>query len=486
MPIYTPHVQCESALAIWRKCRDVIAGQEAMHEPSRAVIYLPKLKGESKEDYSRRLARSEFFNATWRTIDGLKGMLFRKDPQVKVSAITEPMLEDVTQSGLTLTDLAKEVAKEALSVGRIGVLVDYPRAPDGEMTVEQAQALGLRPKMSMYKAESIINWATGWVAGRTMLTRLVLEECHEYCDPNDRFVTLQEARWRCLELVPGDDGLVVQVSVERKVANNDKGETEEVEPPFVPLMDSKPLREIPFVFISADSTQPHIELPPLIDLVNMNISHYQSTSDVEHGAHKTALPQPYVTGIDGGGEKAPTFYMGGGNMWMHPNPEGKFGMLEYAGQGLAAIETRIDKKERQMAVLGARMLEEQKKQAETAEAAGLHRSGEQSSLATVADTIGAGLLRALRWFDTWAGGTGDVALSINKKFLPKTMTPQELVAMMQSWQAGLVSDQEAFDALQEGGIISDAQDFETHSAQVENSRPASMPAPVPAVPAAAG
>lgn len=479
MPIYTPHAQCTNALAIWRKCRDVIAGQEAMHDPARAVQYLPKLKGESKEDYSRRLARSVFFNATWRTIDGLNGMLFRKAPVVKVSAAAAPMLADVTQSGLTLTDLAKEISKEALSVGRVGLLVDYPRAPGGEMTVQQAQQLGLRPKMSMYRAESIINWATGWVAGRTLLTRLVLEEVHECCDANDRFVTQQEARWRCLELVPSDGGLIVQVTVERKVADNDKGSTEIVDGPFLPLMNGQPLREIPFVFIGADSTQPHVELPPLIDLVNMNISHYQSTSDVEHGAHKTALPQPYATGIDAG-EKSPTFYMGGGNIWLHPNPEGSFGMLEYSGQGLQAIETRIDKKERQMAVLGARMLEQQKAAAETAEVAGLHRSGEHASLATVADTLDAGLLRALAWFDQWAGGTGAVEFDINKEFLPTKMSAQELVALMQAWQNGMLSDQESFAALQAGGIIADTQDFDTHTEQVENSRPASMPAPVPA------
>lgn len=475
MPIYTPHVQCEGALAVWQKCRDVIAGQEAMHDRARAVQYLPKLKGESKEDYARRLARSVFFNATWRTIDGLNGMLFRKAPVVKVSKATEGMLADVTQSGMTLTDLAKEVSKEALSVGRVGVLVDYPRAPEGQqLTVLDAQQLGLRPRMSLYRAESIINWATGWVAGRTLLTRLVLEEAHECCDPNDRFVTLREPRWRCLELVNGQ----VQVTVERKVPNGKHGATEIVDGPFVPLMAGAPLREIPFVFIGADSTQPHVELPPLIDLINLNISHYQSTSDVEHGAHKTALPQPYATGIDEGG-KAPTFYMGGGNIWLHPNPQGTFGMLEYSGQGLQAIETRIDKKERQMAVLGARMLEQQKAAAETAEAAGLHRSGEQASLATVADTLDAGFVRALTWFDLWAGGDGNVTFDINKEFLPTKMTAQELVALMQAWQSGMVSDQESFAALQAGGIIADTQDFETHSAEVENSRPASMPAPAP-------
>lgn len=482
MPCYTKHPGAESSLQIWQRCRDVIAGQDAIHAPTRREKYLPKFKGETKADYDARVARSEFFNATYRTIEGMVGMLFRKPPAVTTSAGTEGMLADVTQAGRSLVDLAKDVAREALGVGRVGLLVDYPRASTEGMTVLQAEASGMRPKIALYKAECIVSWQTGWVAGRTLVTRLVLEECTEEVSPDDRFVTKAIEQWRVLELVPVDGGFAVQVEVHRKARNGKN--TEIVDGPFRPVRAGKPLTEIPFVFIGADNTQPDVQLPPLIDLVNMNISHYQSTSDAEHGAHKTAMPQPWVSGVSTGvspitgAASTPTFYMGGG-VWTLPNGANA-GMLEYNGQGLAAIETRITVKEKQMAVLGARMLEQQKAQAETAETAGIHRSGEQSALATVADTIGEAIGRALAWFDEWAGGSGKVEFAINKDFLPTKLTAQELTALLASWQGGGMSDKEHFDALQRGGWISEAQDFETHDAEVRESKPATMPGPIPA------
>ncbi|WP_338762025.1 DUF4055 domain-containing protein [Massilia sp. METH4] len=484
MPCYTKHPEAESAAPTWQRCRDVIAGQDAIHAPARRETYLPKFRGESKEDYNARVARSEFFNATYRTIEGMVGMLFRKNPAVAVSPATEGMLSDVTQAGRSLVDLAKDVAREALGVGRVGLLVDYPQGSTEGMTVQQAEASGMRPKMALYKAENIINWQTGWVAGRTLVTRLVLEELAELVDPNDRFVTESVQQWRVLELVDVDGGKAVAVTVYRKPKNG--GPEYAHVPTFLPLRNGRTLGEIPFVFIGADNTQPGVQLPPLIDLVHMNVSHYQSTSDVEHGAHKTAMPQPYVSGVPTGvdpttgAQKAMTFYMGSGAVWMLPTGA-TAGMVEYSGTGLNAIETRIDKKEKQMAVLGARMLEQQKAQAETAETAGIHRSGEQSALATVADTIGEAIGRALAWFDEWAGGTGKVEFAINKDFIPRVLDAQQLAALVAAWQAGGLSDRELFAVLQVGGIINEAQDFETHDAEVRESRPASaLPAPIPA------
>jgi hypothetical protein len=482
MPCYTEHPAVAAHRPIWQRCRDVIAGQDAMHDRKRREIYLPRFTGEKDKDYNARVARSEFFNATYRTIEGMVGMLFRKNPAVTVSAITEGMLADVTQAGRSLVDLAKDVAREALGVGRVGLLVDYPRGSTEGMTVAQAEASGMRPKMALYKAESIINWQTSWHAGKTLVTLLVLEENVDEPTEKDRFVTETVQQWRVLELVDTQGGKAVQVTVYRK-STNGKEVIEHV-PSFFPMRAGRLLTEIPFVFIGADNTQPEVQLPPLVDLVHMNISHYQSTSDVEHGAHKTAMPQPYVTGVDSkidpttGAAKANTFYMGAG-VWTLPT-NATAGMLEYSGGGLAAIETRIDKKEAQMAVLGARMLEQQKAAAETAETAGIHRSGEQSALATEADTIGEAIGRALAWFDEWAGGAGQVAFAINKEFIPKTLNAQEIAALVAAWQAGGLSDKELFDSFQAGGVINETQDFETHDAEVRESKPATMPAPIPA------
>lgn len=486
MPVNTQHPDYVAMTPVWRACRDVAGGQRAVHKAGE--LYLPRLKGEIDADYEARKARALFFNATWRTIAGLGGMLMRKDPVVRVSPAAEKMLEDVTQSGMSLVDVAAAVVENCLTVGRDGILVDYPRRSGEGLTVADAEALNLRPKFCLYRAEKIINWATSWILDKNVLSRVVLHEVTPLPSA-DEFASESEDRWRVLDLAPYVDPanptasapLAYRVRVFRRGRD---GKDELVEGPFFPLMKGAPIPFIPFVFIGVDNTTPAVDDPPLVDLVYTNLSHYQSTADVEHGAHKTALPQPYATGIDptpaadsSGNGARPVFYIGGGEVWLHPDVNGKFGMLEYTGQGLEAIETRLVRKEAHMAVLGARMLEDQKKGIEAAETAGLHRSGEHATLASQGKTVSAGIRQALAWFDQWAGGSGDVAFELNSEFLPANLSAQDLAALVAAWQSGALSGEELFVKLQKGGVIRETTDYETHEAQIENAAPRLSAAP---------
>jgi hypothetical protein len=487
MPVDTQHPTYKRMLPTWRMCRDVAGGQRAMHDAG--TLYLPKLSGETQKDYDARKARALFFNATWRTIAGLSGMLMRKPPTLKLSPLAEAMMSDVTQSGIPFANLAAKVVEECLTVGRVGVMVDYPpRNTALELTVAQVEAEGLRPKAALYQTEAILNWGVRWIRNKARLSKVVLQESVDIVDPLDEFTVTTEARWRVLDLAPppavkGEErpALAYRVRMFKKEKKADVLLSTDW-----PVMNGKLLEYIPFQFIGVDNTTPDVEEPPLVDLVYANWSHYLSTADIEHGAHKTALPQPYVTGLDTtpaatadnpGGYKKPVFYMGGSDLWTFPNPESEVGMLEYNGTGLEAIEKRLERKEKHMAVLGARMLEDQKKGVETAEVAGMHRSGEQATLSSQGNTASSGLRQILAWFDEWAGGPGGdtVECALNDEFLPTKMTPEELAGLVASWQSGALSPEELFHNMQTGGVIRETTDFETHSAQIENQAPRMSP-----------
>lgn len=498
MPVNTEHPTYKAMLPVWRTCRDVAGGQRAMH--AGGVLYLPKLSGESAKDYEARKARALFFNATWRTIAGLGGMLMRKDPTIKVSALAEPMLADVTQSGVPMVNLAALVVEECLTVGRVGLMVDYPaRDASRALTVAEVEAAGLRPKVAVYRAETIINWGERWINNRCVLSKVVLAESAELPGA-DEFESASEPRWRVLDLAPppppvgptaaAGPALAYRVRVFKRVNKTDVL----VEGPSFPLMDGKPLEFIPFQFIGVDNITPAVDEPPLVDLVYANVSHYQSTADIEHGAHKTALPQPYVTGVDpaGGadspqGARKPVFYMGGSDLWTFPSADSQVGMLEYSGTGLEAIEKRLERKEQHMAVLGARMLEDQKKGVETAEVAGMHRSGEQATLSSQGKTASSGLRQVLDWFDRWAGGPGGetVECALNDEFLPARLTPQELAGLVSAWQQGALSPEELFNNMQKGGVIRETTDYAAHQTQIEN-QPPRLSAGAPTDPPAGG
>lgn len=469
MSVKSHHPDYDKYSDKWTRCYDAAEGQDAIHKAG--IRYLPSLKDQTKEDYDAYVKRATFFNATWRTISGLSGMIFRKPPKVEAPSGTEALLNSITQDGQSLGVLARNVVEECLTVGRAGIMVDYPAVNAEGITKADAATMNLRPTMGVYAAKSIINWRVQPINNKRVLTLVVLVEESEVAE--DEFASKIEDRYRVLDLAEGR----YRVRVFR--INQESGKEEQVGEDMFPTMNGKAMDFIPFYFVSVDDTEADPDDPPLIDLVDLNLSHYRAVADYEHGCHFTGLPTGYIAGHTlQQGEK---IYLGSQTMLVFPDPTTRVGFLEFSGAGLGALRQNIDAKEEQMAILGARMLEAQKRGIESAEAAGIHRAGENSMLASVAKAISIGMTAALQTFSDWAGNNGEVKLELNQDFFPAPMAPAELTALVTAWQAGAISKETLFDNLQQGQIISDAATFEQEQVKIEaqvnlSPQPAQTPA----------
>src|SRR6185503_11102125 len=83
---------------------------------------------------------------------------------------------------------------------------------------------------------------------------------------------------------------------------------------------------------------------------------------------------------------------------------GQAGMLEYTGQGLGALEKRMEAKEAQMVVLGAKLLQAPKGSSnQTAESVRAQHAGEHATLRTIANAASLALSQMARWHAWWAG-----------------------------------------------------------------------------------
>jgi hypothetical protein len=456
MPVNTEHKDFTKMSPRWSRCCDAYDGQDAVHK--NGPNYLPRLKDQQEPDYQAYLLRTPFYNATYRTITGLVGMLFRQPPKMEVPETLKPMLDDVTMSGDPFHLFVQDIATDALKLGRIGVLVDYPMV-NGPQTLADAAKLNLRPTMQIYEAQSIINWKTSNIDNKTVLSLVVLKEEEKIFE--DEFKYRTDPRWRVLDLV---NGMYRMRMFERK---QDK---DVVISEIYPKMNGAPLNYIPFIFIGTDDVTPEIDEPPLIDLVNMNMSHFRTTADLEHGAHFTGLPTPVITGYspDTPGEK---LYIGSASAWIFPRPETKVSYLEFSGSGLDSLEKMLAQKEQQMAVLGARMLEPQRRGVEAPETAAIHRKGEESMLASVAQAISLGVLQALKWFADWAKvDSSSIKYELNRDFYPAPMNPQMLSALVASWQSGAISDQTLFQNLQQAEIIDKDTTLEDEQARIADQQ----------------
>lgn len=458
MTVRTQHPDYMAMASRWKMCRDAAAGEHAVHEARE--LYLPKLKEETAENYVLRLNMTPFFNATWRTISGLRGMLFRKPPEIDVPDSLAEAIKDIDLAGTTFQGTAQEVTEEALTVGRVGLLCDYPSVQNVN-TLADARAMGLRALISIYKAESIINWRTSRVNGATVLSMVVLME-NAGLPGKDEFETKTETHYRVLDLVEGKYR-------QRVFRIDEKDQDQQVGDDVYPLMNNAPLSYIPFVFVGVDSVEIEVGIPPLIDLVTTNFKHYGQATSYERGCFFSGLPTLFISGFNDDDRK---IYVGGNMANALPQPDAKAYFVEVQSE-FNALRTNLEDKKREMAVLGARMLENGRTSGaiEAAETVARRQSGEESLLSCMAQTISMGLTKALQWFADWQGANAQVKIELNRDFLPMAMDAATMTAMVAAWQAGAISQETLFDNLKAGEIIADDNTFADEQARIGNAAP---------------
>lgn len=454
----------QDQLAIWTKCRDVAEGQEQVH--AQGTLYLAMLQGQTPEEYKKYVGRASLYNATSRTIDAMSGMLFRKDPLYSVPPSMMNYLYDIDMQGNTLNNFVEKIADEVIMTGRVGVLVEHPQIIVQDSTVEltkaDAEIGNLRPFVAQYKTEDIINWNYTTRNNVKILSLVVLREVRERFV--DTFEPEYDERFRVLKF--DENGQYMQeIWLESTDSKIGYYKAEEV----FPMIQGQRFNMIPFFFITPKGIIGDIVKPPILDLVNINLSHYKTTADIEHAAHYTALPTPVITGHKLSQDNK-GFKIGSSEVWVLPEAEARISYLEYAGTGLNALEMRINKKEEQMAALGARMLSTDKNTIESADTHNIKRQGENSALGSIAAAISDGVTKLLSIMATWLGeDNSDIYYLVNKDFVPSTMSPQTLTALLQAYQSGAIAFSDFVAQLQKGEVISVDRTPEMIMDEIENS-----------------
>lgn len=438
MPVETPKPEYQRALVKWTRCRDCRAGQDAVK--AKTTEYLPVLEGQANANdpaYARYLLRALFYNGVGRTVEALSGAVFRKDVEVELPEKVKAFTDDITLTGQSLRALAMHATQELLTVGRGGLLVDFNAGAD-------------RPYTRWYCAEAIINWWAPHENGERVLRLVVLKEEHE--DRKDEFTPECVPQYRVLTLegVGIDARLHVRVYRQAKLEGGNGTQRESV---FTIHEDSWPERRgaavafVPFTFVPGID----LEEPPLLDLADVNLSLYRSSADLEHGRHFTALPTVWLVGapLD---SKLP---IGSGEAWiLNDTPHSKAEMLEFTGQGLGALEKAEESKKKMMAVLGARLLEEQATTQETAYAVATRTSGEMSVLKRLTNRCSEALTQAVTWMAWWAGLVDSpvvdakrIVVIVNTSFLPGHLEATHLTALTTALEKNAISHEVFWHAL---------------------------------------
>ena len=398
----------------WTRVRDSFLGSDAVKE--KGEVYLPKLSSQSKEEYEAYVLRAMYVNAIKNTVQGLVGAVMRINPVINAPDRIMELAQDITGTGVSLNDFISNMLSEQLLMGRQGILVDRTEN---------------RTYLSGYTTEQITNW---------MDDAIILKETYITHDTQDHYQMTYEVQYR--ELMIDEDGDYV-IRIWRESTGW------EAVAEFVPTKVGQSLREIPFVALSGNELNLNPTQPPLLSLVDTNLSMYRTSADLEHGRHFTALPTPYVTGIDGDSE----LRIGSGSAWILPDSSSKAGYLEFTGQGLQALEKAVEEKRGIMASLGASLLQTQKSGIESAESIRLRQNSEASVLVGAVLSVQEGIAKALSLMAEWEGVSGDIEVELNTDFVDTKISSEDLTALMSAWQSGAISHETFLHNMKKGEII---------------------------------
>lgn len=443
------------AIKVYDRIRDVINGEAAI---KRRGGYLPYIMPEDKSDFNKNRnaayeQRAVFYGVTKRTLKGMVGQVVAKPAEFVVPALLDPLQNDIDGGAVSIDQQAKQALSDALSVGRLGLLTDYPIMPIGTNATRKDLLEGsIKPSIQYYFAEQIINWRVGMVKGIRKLTLVVLLE--KYTVEDDGFKKQEKEQWRVLRLV--NEEYIVQV-----YRKSDSGEFV-----IVPELSSRPLdatgkpfKEILFTIVGSDNNDPGIDDAPLMDMAYLNVAHYRNSADYEESVFIVGQPTPVFGGLTKewvedvwtNKELMPNGVALGSRNPI-PLPPNGFAELLQPDPNTMAFEA-MKHKEEQMKALGAKLVEPKSGQRTLGEAQ-MDEASEASVLMTCAVNVSTGYTRCLKWCAMFVGATitDDLAYVMNTDFEISRLTPDARRQLLSEWQGDLISFTEARSILRRAGI----------------------------------
>lgn len=437
-------------LPIWEMIDDVCAGERAVKEKADKYLPMPNpedLSKENKDRFRQYIKRAYFFNATGRTLDGLLGLVFREDPSIDLEPNLLFLEKNCDGKATPLIQQARLAVSENIKKGRLGLFVDYPSVEkDKNLTLEA------KPIITLYTTENIINWRVEIVEGKKKLTLVVLQEHYEPPPQSDDYFSENSfLQYRVLRLVEGK--YIVEIWREgsesefTSVVLNPKN------------AKGKSFTEIPFVFIGSVNNDEVVDPPPLYDLAELNLAHYRNSADYEDSCFFSGQPQPWISGLTEEWVKLIEkrgIYIGSRSPLVLP--EGGAFDFAQADPNVMAGEA-MEKKEKQMQSLGARLLMDSSR-VRTATEAQADVENESSVLSSISLNVSDGYTKAFTWLKEYIDGekpskTNEEVnvFALLRQFFRHSVDSDVINALVQAWQSGILPAPDIWQYFRENGII---------------------------------
>jgi hypothetical protein len=441
----SPFVRSLDVIAMmtdWSVMSAVTNGTEYLRDQSEK--YLPQEPREDDDAYETRVDRSVLSPYTSRLIETAAGAILRKPIHIKGDPYWLDLAQNIDGIGSNINEYARRALVSSLTYGHSAVLVDYPAAM-GARNLAEERAQGRRPYFIHVDAPQIWGWRQASTMPGAPLTQVRI---HEYTTrPLNDFGEEQIEQMRVI--YPGKYDLYT--------LGQDVVEFSE--------SGGYSLDEIPLVPIYSNRRGMLQSLPPLLDIANLNITHYQRQADLIHALHIAAMPTLVLEGWDDTTGSATM----GVNYAIAMQPGNKAYYVQADATSFDAQMNELQSLEQQMSTLGVTKLFGQKFVAESAEAKRIDQAQGNSVLSIISQELESALNQAFAFAAKYVGIEAP-EISIDRDFDYYRLIGQDVSVLTQLNQAGKISDQMLLEILRRGEILPDNVHIEDElAASTENA-----------------
>lgn len=442
----------------WTKMSTVLAGTQSMRDAGELMT--PMHEHESEYHWNDRVQSNVLFNVTDLTLRSWVGKPFSASIQYTDDFIDElePHVEDVDLLGNNLDVFCRQWFAKGVSHALSHVLIDYPRVdffPGRNRKDDKDE--NVRPYVVHIEPENLIFATSQRVNGKEVLTHVRIREL---ITSRNGWEEVLEEQIKVLDLdwvFPDEEnGLqepiqLVKVTIWRL---DDEEKWYEYESWYMDI------DIIPIVTFYSDRTGFMTGKSPLLDLVDLNIRHWQSMSDQIAILTVTRFP---LLACSGGDEEDNKLIVGPKEWLFATDPQAKFYYVEHKGAAISAGEKDLEKLEERMKSYGAEFMKERTDR-ETATARNLDSAEATSPLQDVVYRFNDALTKMLWFMAYWM--RKDL---IGTAYLPTDFTSPEastLQALVETWKEGGLSDEAYLKELQRRSILDEHFDFDKNKDQL--------------------
>jgi hypothetical protein len=446
----------ERAEKRWAVIHDLLSGSEAMRAGREK--YLPREDAEKPKDYDRRINRSFLFPGLKDAIDLGVSKPFSRDIAPKPE-LTDDKLKaifaDCDRQGTTASEFFREVFADAIAYGISHVLIDFPSMTE-QQSLATLNADLVRPYFVHIKARSVIGWRTRLgQAGEIILSEIRFRSSEIETDGFEEKEV--ETIVRYTEFV---------VETYRKNNNGEYALSGTVEHTFgaIPLATLYIGRRMGYMSVD----------PPYYDLAELNVQHWQSSSDQRNVLRMSRFAVFSATGITDDERKR--IKIGPSVFVSSEKTDAKFSFVEHSGAAIAAGERDLKILEDQMQMLGTRPFVERTSRS-TATGKMIDTSASDTDIQTWVRILEAHIALCFNFADRWMNTAREISLTkdqkfdVNNDFGVISRSASDLPALNSARATGNLSRETYLNELKRRGTLSNSLDVEDEIDRIEEEGP---------------